>query len=125
MLIEMFNFLRHKSSVYRSKSSQKNAENRDSVFITLSEYEQTTTPFKRKRKETLMKSKRPHLAYYTEDSESSFDGYPKKSEASLLPAPLKLEKLSRVYDVRFHTDRSSTDNFKCVFEYLLPKVRNM
>ncbi|XP_046851060.1 uncharacterized protein LOC124444479 [Xenia sp. Carnegie-2017] len=96
-----------------------------SVFITLSEYEQSRTPLKRKGRETWTTSKRPHQAYDTEDSHSSFDENPAKSEASLLPVPLQFEQLTREYDVRFHTGLPSTNSFKCVFEYLLPKASNM
>ena len=41
------------------------------------------------------------------------------------PVPLQFEQLTRESDVRFYTGLTSTESFKCVFDYLLPEAMNM
>jgi hypothetical protein len=95
-----------------------------SVFMTLSEYKFSTTPKKRKIRETATTSKRPHQASDSEESDAYMDENPAETEVSL-PVPLQFEQLTRESDVRFYTGLTSTESFKCVFEYLLPKTGNM
>ena len=38
---------------------------------------------------------------------------------------MRFEQLTRESDVRFYTGLPSTEAFRCLFDYLLPKARNM
>ena len=92
-----------------------------SVFMTL--YQHSITPKKRRLRETSTTSKRPHPETDSEESDTDMDENP--AEADLLPVPLQFEQLTRESDVRFYTGLTSTESFKCVFQHLLPKARNM
>ena len=93
-----------------------------SVFMTLSEYKSSSTPKNRKLKETATPG-RHHPS--SDDSDADMDvASSAKTEASL-PVPLQFEQLTREFDVRFYTGLTSTESFKCVFDYLLPKAMNM
>ena len=94
-----------------------------SVFMTLSEYQHSITPKKRRLRETSATSKPPHPETDSEESDSDMDE--NAEEADLLPVPLQFEWLTREFDVRFYTGLTSTESFKCVFQHLLPKARNM
>ena len=90
--------------------------------MTLSEYKTSSTPKKRKLKETATPG-RPHPS--SDDSDADMDvASSAKTEVSL-PVPLQLEQLTREFDVRFYIGLTSTESFKCVFDYLLPKAMNM
>ena len=38
---------------------------------------------------------------------------------------MRFEQLTRESDVRFYTGLRSTEAFRCLFDYLLPKAKNM
>ena len=38
---------------------------------------------------------------------------------------MRFEQLTRESDVRFYTGLPSTEAFRCLFDYLLPKARNI
>ena len=79
------------------KRTPKNLEtDYPSVFMTISEYHHASTPKKRKMN--------------------------RMQEQSI---PLRFEQFTREFEVKFYTGLPSTECFKCVFDFLLPKVQNM
>lgn len=105
-----------------------------SVFLTLSEHFHCKTPKKRKanrlqEQKTRNPKRRLAIDSDSEDSEDtereSSDSADNEERDPTTTIPMRFEQLTRESDVKFFTGLPSTEAFKCLFEYLLPKAQNM
>ena len=104
------------------------------VFMTVSEYHHASTPKKRKmnrmqeQSSATRSTRNPRRCLdRTSDSASSDDSdeeLPNQDE-NTVKIPLRFEQFTREFEVKFYTGLPSTECFKCVFDFLLPKARTM
>ena len=97
--------------------------------MTVSEHLKSNTPQKRKRNRLQERERSPSpkhkrkLDVESEDEPSENSDTCENDPAVYLP--MRFEQLTRESDVRFYTGLPSTEAFRCLFDYLLPKAKNM
>ena len=100
-----------------------------SVFMTVSEHFKSSTPKKRKRNRLQERERSPSprhkrkLDVESEDAPSEVSDT--REDDPTVYLPMRFEQLTRESDVRFYTGLPSTEAFRCLLDYLLPKAKNM
>ena len=107
-----------------------------SIFLTVSDYIHSVSPKKRKANR-LVQHRSSYETFSTEsptDGRCDSDGEWEKSEFDYssssendpsVTVPMRFEEIMRESDVKFFTGLPSTEAFRCLFDYLLPKAKTM
>ena len=107
-----------------------------SIFLTVSDYIHSVSPKKRKANrlvqqrnssETSSMESPTHAHSDSDDEwEMSEADYSSSSENDpSVTVPMRFEQITRESDVKFFTGLPSTEAFRCLFDYLLPKAKIM
>ena len=98
-----------------------------SVFLTLSDYHHASTPKKRKRNKMQEEDEATSSKQISSDSDSDdhMEENPGVDTDIAVKVPLGFEQFTREFEVKLYTGLNSTESFKCVFNFLLPKAQNM
>jgi hypothetical protein len=95
--------------------------------MTFSDYQHANTPKKRKPNKMQEKDEATSSKQIFSDSDSDDHGeqYPGIDTDLAAKIPLRFEQFTREFEVEFYNGLNSTESFKCVFDFLLPKAQNM
>ena len=101
-----------------------------SMFLTLSDYQSKPSPTKRKTGtkkalDTDSESEEPESGDEEMKQLSQEGSGSTEEDEHLAVIPFQFEQLTRECDVKFYTGIPSTAAFRCLFDHLSPKARNM